>query len=253
MSTFGGQPGGEQWHPAAGGDSPAGGGAPPGGPGGPGTTPGQEPGLPWENRDQLGFIAAVWGTIKGVLLEPQTAFRSMQKTGGLGAPLGYGVLLGSFGGAMGIIWQLLFGALTSTVGTSGSPKLEELLGGAIGLAVVVVMMPLFVIIGLFISAAITHLFALIFGAGKNGFEVTMRVICYAQGSTAVLNAIPIFGGFAAGIWSLIATIMGLAEAQQTTGGRAAAAVLVPIAVLCCLCGLVVVIAIAAAGAAGSGM
>jgi hypothetical protein len=101
----------------------------------------------------------------------------------------------------------------------------------------------------FIGAAIVHLFALMFGAGDKGFEVTFRVMAYSSGSTAVLNVVPIVGGLAAWVWSLIATIIGLTEAQETSGGKAAAAVLVPLLLLCC-CGIAVVIALVfAAGAA----
>src|SRR3989442_740314 len=73
------------------------GGPSPGGPGGPGGPGEEQPGLPWENRARLGFGAALVQTVKGVLLEPNATFRIMKKRGGLGDPLGYGVLLGSLG------------------------------------------------------------------------------------------------------------------------------------------------------------
>lgn len=200
--------------------------------GGSGDSGGEPDGLPWENRQQLGFVAAIVGTAKGVLMEPASSFREMRKSGGLGEPLLYAVLLGWVGGVFGLIWQTLMSAVVPLLDTGKG--LEDLLEGAVGVAVLAVLMPALVALGQFIGAAIVHLFALMFGAGEKGFEVTFRVMAYASGSTAILNVVPIFGSMAASIWSIVATIIGLTEAQETTGGRAAAAVLVPI-VLCCCC------------------
>ena len=124
------------------------------------------------------------------------------------------------------------------------------MGGAIGMVVFLIMMPALVVLALFVWAGIIHLFALMFGAAQHGFEATFRVVCYSHGSTAVLQAIPVFGGFIAAIWVVVAIIIGLAEAQQASLGRAAAAVLVPVA-LCCVCamlaiGVVVFVAVGSA-------
>jgi hypothetical protein len=45
--------------------------------------------------------------------------------------------------------------------------------------------------------------------------------------------IPFLGGLIGAVWALVITIIGLAQAHGTSGGRAAAAVLVPLGV-CCL-------------------
>jgi hypothetical protein len=226
-----------------------GGSAVPGGLGGGGSggTGGEPDGLPWEHRAQLGLVSAIVDTVKGVLMEPATTFRAMRKSGGVGEPLVYAVLLGWVGGIFGLVWQALISAIGPLAGAGEG--LEEYAEGVIGIVVIAVLLPAFIALGQFIGAAIVHLFALMFGAGDKGFEVTFRVMAYSSGSTAVLNVVPIVGGLAAWVWSLIATIIGLTEAQETSGGKAAAAVLVPLLLLCC-CGIAVVIALVfAAGAA----
>ena len=51
--------------------------------------------LPWEHREELGFVPAFVETLKLVLLNPTVAFAVMKKEGGLGEPLLYGVIGGS--------------------------------------------------------------------------------------------------------------------------------------------------------------
>ena len=70
------------------------------------------------------------------------------------------------------------------------------------------------------------------GGARHGFETTLRTVAYVAGSTSLINVIPICGSIIAAVWSLIVTIIGLAEMQETSQGKAAAAVLIP-AVVCC--------------------
>ena len=57
-------------------------------------------------------------------------------------------------------------------------------------------------------------------------------MAYAFGSAQPIGIIPFCGGPIAIVWGLIAAVIGLAQTQQTTTGKAAAAVLTP-TVLCC--------------------
>jgi hypothetical protein len=124
-----------------------------------------------------------------------------------------------------------------------------LLGG--GTVVAVIFQIIFYPLSFFIGAGITHLFGLIFGVAKNGFNATARVVGYSMAPYA-LAWIPVCGGFVAPIYSLVLLIMGLAKAHETTTGRAAAAILVPTLVLCCCCAIGAGLLIAtAAGAAGA--
>jgi hypothetical protein len=74
------------------------------------------------------------------------------------------------------------------------------------------------------------------------------------GSTLPLAIVPFCGGAIGGIWGMICTIIGLAQAQETSTGKAAAAVLIPL-VLCCGLAILFSAAIIAliAGGAAAGM
>jgi hypothetical protein len=110
-----------------------------------------------------------------------------------------------------------------------------------GMLVVQVVMNFFVgalmgtvgaVIGVFISAAISHLFLMLFKGANQSFETTVRVMSYVSGVTALLQIIPIVAPFAIFVVSVVYEIIGLAEAHETTKGKTALAVLLPL-ILCC--------------------
>ena len=51
----------------------------------------------WEQRQELGTVAAAWETIKGVLTQPSATFSNMKREGGLGTPLTFYLLVGTLG------------------------------------------------------------------------------------------------------------------------------------------------------------
>jgi hypothetical protein len=89
-------------------------------------------------------------------------------------------------------------------------------------------------IGLLIGSAIVHLFCMLLGCAKNGYWATFRAFAYAS-APAVAVGIPCVGAVA-GIYMIVLEIWGLAKIQETTIGKAAGAVLLPIVVVwCCGC------------------
>jgi hypothetical protein len=121
------------------------------------------------------------------------------------------------------------------------------LGAGSGVGAVIAAM-LLAPLSLLMVAAITHLFALIFGAGGRGFNATFRVVCYDV--APAVFAISCLA-FPALIYQWVIRTIGLKEVHGTTTGKAAAAVLAPL-VLCCCCifGLAMAAGAAAAAAAG---
>lgn len=196
-------------------------------------------GPPWERRDELGFFTAVFKTIKGVLLNPTRTFADMKTEGGLGTPIIYALILGSIGGIIGLVWQGLFSSISSVIGRAGVGEFAGLATfGAIKFIIIVIFMPLFIVVGLFISSGICHLCLMIVGGANKSYETTFRVFAYTAGSTALIQIVPICGALVAGIWALVCEIIGLREAHETTTGRAVLAILLPV-IVCC--GLVLVI------------
>ena len=208
----------------------------------------------WERREELGFFPAIWQTVRAVLTEPVAAFTSMKREGGLGNPMGYFVLLYWVGTLFTLLYNfgLQMGTNSFMPGGQKQPfPFPMAFGGAfmIGMAV---FMPVFLVIGSFISAGILHLSLMICQGAKQPFETTYRVYCYAKGSSAPLLVVPICGAYVAWIWAIVCTCIGIARSHDISTGRAVLAVLLPMGLcLLLLIGFFVILGFAGAFAAQS--
>ena len=111
----------------------------------------------------------------------------------------------------------------------------------------IILLPLFIVIGLFIGSAIVHLCLMIVGGANQSFETTFRVLTFSHGSTGPLQIIPLCGGLISGVWALVCTCIGLARAHETDTGRAVLAVFLPL-IICCGGGVLLAVMFGALGA-----
>ena len=221
-----------------------------------GALPAAEPvGTPWERRRERGFFKAILETLRSSLFEPTAFYETMPKREHLGSAVGYALLLGWLGMIGGMFWSIVFsGAETTLLQSLGLERPERALSAEVQRIIqvcVALFAPALILIFLFIWSGILHLCLLIVGGAREGFEATARVYSYAMGSTSLFQWVPICGGLIGLIWSLVLQIIGLSRAHGIGGGRAAAAVLMPLA-LCCVLGVVVVVMFAGAIAALAG-
>jgi hypothetical protein len=181
-------------------------------------------GPPWESAGMS--LQSFIDTAKGALTDPVATFAQMRREGGLGPPLIYyivGLVIGTIGS---MIWQVIgFGGMGMPF---GGPSTGEAMGGM----ALIVIVPIFGLVGLFLGSLIIHFALGLFGGQKYPYETTFRTMAYAFGSSQPIALIPFCGGFISAIWGLIAAIIGLAQTQETTTGKSAAAVLTP-TVICC--------------------
>jgi hypothetical protein len=191
--------------------------------------PGPRSGLPWDQRQTKGLFTAFIETLQLVLSKPSEAFTAMKREGGLGEPLIYALIGGSFGAVFAWIYNFAFQSFALF-----QPRHNALAGlvGGIGWIFLLILVPFFVAIGVFIISAIFHLCLMLVGGAKQPFETTFRVICFAGGSVNPLLVIPFCGGLIVGIWKIILYCIGLARAHETETGRAVLAVLLPLIVCC---------------------
>lgn len=203
------------------------------------TRPQPRPGTPWDDRGRIGFVAALVETTQRVLTKPSEFFASMPVVGGIGSPLLYGILVGTLGLVVAALYREVFQALVGSTfaGLGDGAELRRimpLMMGGFSVVLQVVFSPLIVILGLFIVTVIVHVFLLMLGGARQGFEATFRVICYSE-AAALINIIPLCGGVLSGVYGMILAIIGLAAAHGIGKGTAAAAVLLPLVVVCCCC------------------
>jgi hypothetical protein len=168
----------------------------------------------------------------------------MKREGGLADPLLYAIIGGTFGTAFAVIYNLVLRSVTPFGDRHGA--LAHLFGG-LGWIVLLILAPLFVVIGMFIGSAILHVCLMIVGGARQSFETTFRVMCFVEGSVSPLLVVPFCGGLIAGIWKIVLYCIGLARAHETDTGRAVIAVLLPV-IICCGGGLLIALMFGALGA-----
>jgi hypothetical protein len=191
--------------------------------------PAPRSGLPWDERQTKGLLNAFIETLKMVLSKPVAAFTAMKREGGLGEPLLYAVIGGTFGGVFAVTYNFALRSFGSFGDRHGA--MEHLFGG-IGWIFLLVLTPLFVAIGMFVVSVILHVCLMIVGGAKQSFETTFRVVCFAEGSASPLLVIPFCGGLIVGIWKIVLYCIGLTHAHETDTGRVVIAVLLPLIVCC---------------------
>jgi hypothetical protein len=203
----------------------------------------EPPGTPWERRAELGFIRAWAETVQLALFEPVKLFRTARLDRGA-AQLGFAVLTSCGSWVIGAVLDRALSAPSERflrqimdryeVPPAFRSMLESQRQLSPGWIIVSwLMSPIFAVIFLYLSAAVTHGFALLFGQAKRGFAATFAACAYAC-APLVLVVIPACGGLIALVWLIVLTGVGLKEMHRTSSGGAAAAVLAPYAVLCCM-------------------
>ena len=190
------------------------------------SSPGAHTGLPWEHRQELGLFKAFFDTVIMVLTKPTEAFKIMRPEGGLTDPLLFALIGASIGLVISVIFQSLFTSLSFLGGQDGA---------ALGMGfflLYLIMIPLFIVIGMFIASGVLHLCLMMVGGANKPFETTFRIVCFSSGSTYLIALVPFCGNSIAAIYNIVVEIMGVATAHETTTGKAVMAVLLPI-ILCC--------------------
>jgi hypothetical protein len=170
---------------------------------------------------------------KGFLMDPAAAFRNAHSDD-MGEALKYFAIILAINSVLsGLMVMVGLGASVDVAGMG--------VGVAGGIAAIIAN---FIggIIGLFICGFIVHIFvALIIGG--NGIGQTINAMIYGATPAMLFSWIP-FIGILAALWSLALYVIGIRELHDTTTGKAAIAVLLPVIILV---GLVIALAIVVAG------
>ena len=187
---------------------------------------------PWEDRQTLGLTTGLFRTMKETLFHPTDFFRRMAVAGGFTDPLLYAMIVGMVGLMFFYFWDIL---LHAPMQNFISPELraasERGMAGPLGTSIGAVLTPFLLIAWLFVVAGLFHVFLLMVGGARAGFEATFRVVSYGI-SPFLFLIVPLCGMPIMWLWSMVLTIIGLKEAHEISGGRAAVAVLLPL-IFCC--------------------
>jgi hypothetical protein len=197
--------------------------------------------IPWESRTGRDPVAAFIETAKLFATKPDEAWRLTPERGGIESPLLFGLIISFIGSVATFVYRWLF--VSPFVRMFSGPAFRRfgwMMGGrprGCSIVVLPITAAITILLGLFICAAVLHLFVLLVGAAKasaSGFEGTFRVVAYAS-TASLAQVIPFIGGLITLVWWIFLSIKGIERLHRTTSGRAAAAVLLPIvAVVVCI-------------------
>lgn len=152
------------------------------------------PRLPWLERERLGFVNAYVETAKLIVQKPAEAFGRIRADGDLVSPLLFGGIAMLAALLVHLIFGLFWGVLFT--GSSGMGAMAFAAGiGAFMSVVVLVISPIFFVIGVFLLAAVFHGILMLTGgleASKTGFEGSVKVVGYAS-LTTIVGIVPVIG------------------------------------------------------------
>ena len=175
--------------------------------------------------------------VKGFLMAPTATFRA-SKGDSLGNAFRYYTILLVIWAILAAIVWLVMGYLAfqdaiiriGNMGIFGSQIAEALsnFGAFVSTFQLFTIYAFFLLslVGIFFSAFIWHVFALLFGAEKE-FKQTIKTTMYAATPFFLLGWIPYIAVIGI-IWYLVLLIIGLSEMQEMTMSEAAMAIVVPI-------------------------
>src|SRR4029077_20878565 len=98
-----------------------------------------------------------------VLTRPAEAFSVMKREGGLGEPLIYALIGGSVGAIVSFLFSLGFQSIGLFADKNNS--LAAMTGMGIGSVAMIILFPLFIVIGLFIGSGVVHSFFVVVVGG----------------------------------------------------------------------------------------
>ncbi len=177
--------------------------------------------IPLERMAELGFVQAVWQTVKVFSFDPVTAFRT-PRSGTMVSPVIFAVSIWTVASAVhtgifAVLYAALLGVMPMGLGNSEKSMVIGMFTGSMILPIL--FFPFFAAIALFVQAGATHLVLMMFGSEKNGFAATLRAQSYANVGH-IANAIPIVGPLISLIWVWVLDVLGTREAHETSTGMA---------------------------------
>ena len=190
-------------------------------------------------RESDGFdlsrpVCSFVSTVRRVLFEPVGFFRRLPPRGRALNPIVFALVCALISASLAFL-AAPFDPLTGDDMSALHNSLARLVaepGGSVAAVIVVilavlVLAPLLVLLGLYISAAIYHILVWIFVRPTDtGFETTLRVISYTS-AVELLNWIPVVG-LLASFYGLYRAFVGIREMHETTTGRALAVISLPV-------------------------
>ncbi len=191
------------------------------------------PGEPaWERPGSASFLVLLVKTIGQIFSQPAATFRALNPDAPMGRAIRYYLILSTLGAwvylACNLIMVLMVPEMVKTQ-MGGKFTTSQILTGQI---FNMLFAPFFLAGLAFGFSGVLHLMLTLFGVPQPVFAVTVRVFCYAVGTSFLLNLIPLCGPFFFIPCAVVFLVLGLKEAHRTDAFRPLIAVMIPAFLLC---------------------
>jgi hypothetical protein len=187
--------------------------------------------LPWDERDTLGLWRAWWRTSVLMISSPGQSLSTAEPD----APLGSSVLFALLSSIVGFGPTMIVYAFFVSVGFGFAARKTELGSGMLLVPLValiyLLMFLVFQVGSVLFVAALDHLALILLGAQPKSYSVTVRASALSMGPYLV-GLLPLCSLYVFLIWGVVLRVIANMYLHKTTAGKATAAVLLPIALLC---------------------
>jgi hypothetical protein len=195
----------------------------------------EKPAIPqpaWERAAELGFFKSLFETFRQIFASPVQTFRATAETSGYKRPLLFFTLITTLAVWVAFLYRVAISQVNSEALAPTIPKGMSQSEFLWSQASVLPLVPLFVMIGAVVSAAVFHGLLSVMGGATRSFEATFRAFCYAGGAAAIVQFVPVCGGLLFFFLFSILMIIALRETHQITSARATIGVVIPM-LFCC--------------------
>ena len=187
--------------------------------------------LPWDERETLGLWQGWWRTCVLMISSPNVSLANAEPD----APLGSSVMFALVSAVVGLCPTFLssipFLVLTQSISRKDDAPAGMGFFLVLGMIIYLGTALAFTMGSVFLVSGIEHLTLRMLGAEPKSFSVTVRA--YALGMSAyLLGVIPFCSFYVFPVWAIVLRIIALMHLHKTTAGKASAAVLLPVLLLC---------------------
>ena len=195
---------------------------------------------PWERLDLHGFFQGFWLTVKGVMFHAPAFFKGLRVGNGFGRPLIFYILIMELEALCQYLWHTMgIGLMTDM---EGLPETETGMTAGIGMGMLLLITPLLVTVGIYLTSAFFHIVLMIVRAESRGFEGTFRAVAYGS-APMILAVFPVVGTLAGSLWALVATVIALKHVHRTTYLQVVLAMLLQLVLIVLLVTAIVMVGI----------
>jgi len=187
--------------------------------------------LPWDERATVGLWRAWWRTSVQMISSPGLALSTAEPDAPLGSSLLFALLSTVVGFAPSMLAYLLLLVPMLALGAKRASLGEG--------AVIVPMVVLFYVVlilafqmgAVLFIAGLEHVALMALGAQPKSYSVTVRAYALSMGPS-LLGLLPFCSLYVFPLWSVVLRVVANMALHKTTAGKATAAVLLPIVLLC---------------------